>query len=97
LLPQLKGTAIDPIELWDVAGDGITVKQPNLASLTIDDIVLLLPSKREIVEDIVTKLKTTKCNNIMRLDDILLHSRIREYPRFYDGSIKFESKLLTGE
>ncbi len=43
LLPLLKATALEPAELWDANGDGITVKKPDFPSLSEDDTVLVFP------------------------------------------------------
>jgi glycosyltransferase involved in cell wall biosynthesis len=43
LLPRLAGTPLAPTELWDIAGDGITVKKPDFSSLLADDLVLIFP------------------------------------------------------
>ena len=51
-LPLLKGTCIDPTELWDVNGDGINVKTPNFNELGSDDLVLVFP-----IGDVETKLR----------------------------------------
>jgi len=42
-LPLLKGTQLEPTELWDIAGDGIKVKRPQLETLTKEDRVIVLP------------------------------------------------------
>jgi len=42
-IPMLKGTRYEPTEIWDIAGDGVAVKKPDIASLTGNDLVILFP------------------------------------------------------
>ena len=84
LLPFLKGTILEPNELWDSAGDGMAVKKPNLDSLTADDIVLVLISR---TKDIPDSIRASGCNNIVTLDTILT----------YLSSLIFPLKLSRGD
>lgn len=60
LLPQLLGTPYCPTELWDAAGNGKLIKQPDFPSLSADDLLLVFPSKRAIVKELKEKLKDTE-------------------------------------
>lgn len=42
-LPILEGTELMPTELWDIAGDGIKVKLPELDTITKEDRVIVFP------------------------------------------------------
>jgi len=44
LLPRLKGTKFEPSDLWDIAGDGVTVKTPDFSSLNEKDTLLAFPT-----------------------------------------------------
>jgi len=46
LLPHLKGTQLEPTELWDVNGNGGSVKKPDFTTLQPDDLVLSFPTGR---------------------------------------------------
>jgi glycosyltransferase involved in cell wall biosynthesis len=52
LLPQLKGTELEPTELWDVNGDGINILKPSFDTLRENDTVLIFP-----IGDIENELK----------------------------------------
>jgi hypothetical protein len=44
----LYGTVYEPDELWDIAGDGESVKKPDFERLTKDDLVIVFPRDIEI-------------------------------------------------
>ena len=44
LLPRLKGTNLEPTELWDISGDGNNVQLPDFNTLREDDMVLVFPT-----------------------------------------------------
>ncbi len=56
LLPLLRGTNLEPSELWDIAGDGAEVKKPDFASLSDDDMLLVFP-----VGKVEAKLRQSLC------------------------------------
>ncbi len=86
-LPILRGTPMEPTELWDMSGDGAEVKMPDIKSLTEDDLVLILPI-REAGEEIWAIIKEAGCA-ALKSEDILLYARPILFPQFYDGSLKF--------
>ena len=51
LLPLLEKSAWRPTELWDMNGDGVNVKKPDFNSLAREDIILLLPTKRSVLDE----------------------------------------------
>ncbi len=59
ILPQLVGSQYCPTELWDKSGDGYRVKLPDFESLTVDDLVLIFPTKKEVVSELNEKLKNS--------------------------------------
>ncbi len=90
LLPALYGTPLEPLELWDMAGDGATVKKPAPGSLCANDLVLVLPAKG-VSEKICAELDRTSCERMLS-SDILEYLAYFKYPQFYDGSLKFNPK-----
>lgn len=57
LLPRLVGSRYCPTELWDKNGDGYRVKLPDLDSLTADDLVIVFPTKKELVNELAATLQ----------------------------------------
>ncbi len=88
LLPKLKGTPVQPAELWDKTGDGIAVKKPVPESLTTDDLVLVLP-KGETADRICALLGPVNCG-VMRSDDLITVADKLKNWRFYNGSLAFK-------
>jgi glycosyltransferase involved in cell wall biosynthesis len=88
LLPFLKGTSLEPTELWDIAGDGVYIKKPNIYTVTESDIVLIFPTIAIAVANIHSELDNIKCS-ILFYEEIVRYIAVAKYPRFYDGSIKF--------
>jgi glycosyltransferase involved in cell wall biosynthesis len=87
LLPFIAGTMLEPDELWDIAGDGISVKRPEPGSLDADDLVLVLPIN-DVAEQICAALQETGCS--IMLSEVMLKGMARfKYPQFYDGSLTF--------
>ncbi len=87
ILPMLRGTPMEPTELWDMSGDGATVKTPDVKSLTENDLVLILPT-REAGEKIWDDIKEEGCAAIQS-DDIIPYVRAIFFPQFYNSSLKF--------
>jgi glycosyltransferase involved in cell wall biosynthesis len=51
LLPLLtKYARMNDLELWDENGDGVIIKKPDFKSLSEDDILLVLPYKKNVVD-----------------------------------------------
>ncbi len=90
LLPALRGTPLEPTELWDAAGDGAAVKKPAPGSLNSNDLALVLPVK-DNAEEICAALEPAGCA-IMLSDELAYQMAHLKYPRFYDGSVKFNHK-----
>ncbi len=57
ILPQLVGSQYCPTELWDKSGDGYRVKLPDFDSLTKDDLVMVFPTKKEVVSELAEILR----------------------------------------
>lgn len=88
LLPKLQGTFLEPTELWDIAGDGVKIKKPDVNSVTKNDAVLILPISNA-ANAIYGELRDSNCM-------ILLSNEIEsclKYPQFYDGSLNFLHSL----
>ena len=60
IIPQLINTEWEPTELWDINGDGISIKKPELKSLTEDDILLVFPKTLSIIREIHEALESSK-------------------------------------
>jgi len=88
LLPHLDGTPLEPNELWDVRCNGNTIKYPDVSSLTEQDVVLLLPSKENVLKEIKKTLDGIECL-ILPHEHISMYVRKKLFPEFYDGTIKF--------
>jgi hypothetical protein len=43
MLPRLKGARWEPTELWDINGDGESIKKPDFDALTPDDLLVVFP------------------------------------------------------
>jgi Glycosyltransferases involved in cell wall biogenesis len=52
LIPLLKNTPIEPMELWDISGDGEAVKKPDFSSLKKDDLMLVFPLADQVLSDV---------------------------------------------
>lgn len=85
-LPLLTDSAIEPTELWDIAGDGINVKKPDLKLISKDDLVLIMP-----IGDVGEKIRALIGNTcaVMLSDDIARYLAFNKYRQFYDGSLNF--------
>jgi len=88
LLDYVKGTAVEPNELWDLRGDGETVKKPDKTSLTPDDTVLVLTRYGANTAGVVNELKDIGCS-VFTSEDIITYAASLRFPQFYDGSLKF--------
>lgn len=71
LLPLLAETDINPSELWDSAGNGEFVITPNWDTVTNDDLILIFPSKKNIVSEILKELKERELKNFILYNDII--------------------------
>jgi len=60
IIPQLIGTEWEPTELWDINGDGISIKKPELESLTEDDILLVFPKTLSIIREMQEVFESSK-------------------------------------
>jgi len=77
LIPKIKKIFCIPIEYWDenaVTGDttldGDIISTPDYEYINSSDIVLVLPSKFEIVHEIEDKIKQTKCKFMLYAENI---------------------------
>ena len=65
LLPMLKGSPIEPTELWDETSEGMATT-PDYASLSKNDIAIVFPkSEGEVAREICKELKKSGCAIIM--------------------------------
>ena len=85
IVPHLRGTILQPAELWDINGDGIRVKKPNTDTLTASDTVMVFPMHNA---NILTELTDVGCSYIL-YEDILSFVAMIKYPQFYGGSVRF--------
>jgi len=81
LLPALLKFDTLPIEFWDKNGGNGRVKLPNFSELNEDDMLVVIPANKTVVEDIKQSLKNSKCNNIISYDTdfIYLHICISQF------------------
>jgi len=84
----LKETSFEPTELWDVLGDGKSIKKPDIKSLTPDDTVLILTQYERNTAGIICETKDTGCQ-IITSSEILTYLASSRFPQMYDGSMKF--------
>lgn len=90
VLPLLEDSVLEPDELWDISGDGINIKKPDIQNLTENDIVLVLPLNSA---DILEALKASKCKKTLCYQEIqeIIKKTAKElyFPAFYDGRVTF--------
>lgn len=58
-LPKLQTTPYRPTELWDKNGDGANIKLPDFDSLTADDLLIVIPTKKTVLMEIRSQLDNT--------------------------------------
>jgi len=90
LLPHLIGTDLEPAELWDVSWNDKNVKKPDVASLTENDVVLVLPSKNDAVFEIKTALDGSKCCTLP-FESVRTYVCAYLFPGLYKGKMRFMS------
>ncbi len=90
LLPRLEGTLMEPCELWDAAGDGEAVKNPDPASLVPEDTVIVLPAN-EVACEIRAELSAAGCT-VISPEYIMKYYSYLKFTQFYDGSVAFTPK-----
>ncbi|MDR3294334.1 MAG: glycosyltransferase family 2 protein [Clostridiales Family XIII bacterium] len=75
-IPQLQGTPFFPTDLWDKSATdrekvcGIRVCQPDVATLSNDDTVLIFPKDETVVAEIQLELDKRNFNNCLYYSDI---------------------------
>jgi glycosyltransferase involved in cell wall biosynthesis len=79
---------IKPNELWDINGDGVIIKKPDVNRLSSNDIVIVLPWGA-IGREIISEIKETGCD-VLNYEKVLMYDAMQRYPQFYDGSVKFK-------
>jgi len=89
VLGYIKGTVLEPIELWDLRGDGEVVVPPNIESLQPADTVLILTKLPVNTAAIVKEIKDTGCQ-IITYNEIVTYMAAVKFPAFYDGSLVFD-------
>lgn len=80
LLPQLVGSRYYPTELWDKNGDGCRVKIPDFASLTADDLLIVFPTKKEVIGELAEILRDSPATVCFRNEIDYLLAELR-YPQ----------------
>ncbi len=75
-LPLLADSEYQPTELWDLNGDGLSVRTPDFKSLQSDDIVLILAKKEAIIEDVKRHAGTATVFNV---NDLITQIIISKY------------------
>ncbi|MCL2206529.1 MAG: glycosyltransferase [Fibromonadales bacterium] len=65
LLPALLKYNIPQIEFWDKNGGQDRIKQANFSELNEDDMLVVIPMRNDIYEEVKQSLKKSKCNNII--------------------------------
>jgi hypothetical protein len=60
LIPKIKGTLLEPDVLWDLNGDGETIKKSNFDSLGSDDLLLVFP-KGSVLNEISADIERAGC------------------------------------
>ena len=85
ILPGLRGTILEPTELWDIESNNSFIKKPDQSRLNSSDLVLVLP---EYNISIISALKKCDCQYIT-YDKIIAYIARKKYPGFYDGTISF--------
>ena len=91
-ITAFNGTPFEPSVLWDKAGDGITVKKPDVTSLHKDDLVFIVPIRIGVISSIRKSLADAGHTNLITYDEAMTQLSMREYPDFYDGSRRFVPK-----
>lgn len=75
-LPLLADTEYQPTELWDINGDGLSVRKPDFQSLRSDDIVLILVTREAITEDVKRHAGTAA---VLNVNDLITQIIISKY------------------
>jgi len=84
ILPQLVGSQYCPTELWDQSGDGYRVKLPDFDSLTADDLVIVFPTKKEVVSELAEILRDCPATAYFKneIDYLLAELKYPQLSRF---------------
>jgi len=86
ILPHLTGTILEPTECWDMQNNKNGIQKPNVSNLVEEDIVLILPSKSDIVSEIIKALEGVSCK-VNTFENIIPFVCAKLFPKLYDGSI----------
>jgi len=90
LLPELKGTELEPKVLWDKLGDGNIVAKPEFTSVNPNDLLLIFP-KGNVLNEIYGSIRKTNCK-IMKSEDISAYISSLRFPQItqfmYEGLCK---------
>jgi hypothetical protein len=71
ILPLLKGSCIEPTELWDKnCSENIDILKPQFPRLTKDDVLLIFPKAQHIVNEIENELSGINAS-VLKHNDIL--------------------------
>jgi len=84
LLPKLKGTKLEPTELWDRNGDGHLIKTPNFNSLCADDLLMVFPLG-VVYAEVFSKVKNTGCA-LLNVEDIATFLDAQKFPQLISAS-----------
>jgi len=92
-LARLKGTPLEPTELWDKDGDGVTVKKSDYSILNNNDIIIIstLPES-SVTAEIFNDAKKSGCAILMMGEIEFLLNQYYTFPEL----IKIGRPLLKG-
>ena len=79
LIPQLKGTKLEPTEYWDMHGDGKEVKKPEFNTIEDNDLIIVFPIGN-VFEDVSCEVMNKGCK-VMKLDDINIVTDVQKFPQ----------------
>lgn len=82
-IPRLKGTRLEPVILWDAAGDGVSAERPDFSDLTESDAIIVFPRAQEIRDDV---LKNSNGAKVITIEDVSSCSYIYQYPELFEGT-----------
>ncbi|MCW3795115.1 glycosyltransferase family 2 protein [Paenibacillus sp. LS1] len=92
ILEHLNNTLLEPHELWDINGDGESIKVPDIKNLNANDTIFILPSNYEIVYQLSKDLRQFGCI-IITYDELLTYVASSDFPQFYNNCTEL---LLKG-
>ena len=85
------------VELWDERGDGREVKQPDFHSLSVDDLLCVLPANEKVYCEVLAQAgKETIIHRKTQEEQFIFIAMFPElYLKKYRGAIRWKSKLRS--